>query len=207
MHARLVERPLQHLSSPARLGPGRQVHELPHLREYDVRRLRGVSQCAEDGHLAELVVQRDAAAGDRRGRDDAIRLFEARHERFFAEHMRADGETSQRIVAVCVRWRANDDHVGLALTEHGVEIIERRHLEPRGRALALLRVGIARSNDDCIRNARQRWQVQCESGISQSHQRDTIPGHEESTPGEMTERDLAVRPPGRVLRGAARSTA
>ena len=59
--AGLEQRPVEHLSPPPRLGPARQVHQLPDLREYEstgVPTVCSVEDGPKDRHLAKVVIER-----------------------------------------------------------------------------------------------------------------------------------------------------
>ena len=178
MHARLVQRPAQHLASPTRFGPGWQVHQLPHLREHDVAAIaRGrVAQRAEDRHLAELVIERDAAAG-RGGRlDDLVRFVDARHERLLADDVGAGREAAEAVVEVAVGRRTDHDDVRLRLSQHLVELGEHGDL-PRGRGtLAARRVRVDRADDGGRRHAGQCREMQRVACVAEADDRNAEMG-------------------------------
>ena len=149
MHARLVKRASQHLASPTGLRPWWKVHELPHLREHDLAAVacRRVTKGAEDRHLAELVIERDAAVGRCRRFDHLVRLVDARGERLLADDVRTRGEAPEAVVEMAVGRSTDHDDVRLRLPKHLVELGEDGNLPRRGRALAARRIRVHGADD------------------------------------------------------------
>ena len=97
---------------------------------------------------------------------DPVRLIETRDEWLLAQDVRPGREASLDVVGVRVRRSADDDHVGPALLEHGVEVVERWHVESSRRALPLPRVRIACADHDGVGNARERRKMKREAGVA-----------------------------------------
>ena len=162
MHAGLIECSLEHLASPTRFRPRRKIHELPHLGEVESTGLTArnrVTDRAKHGHLPKIVVQRHAAARDARGRDDAVGLGDARHERLLADHVRTGRDRPQAIILVGARRRADDHHLRFALREHGVEGVEHRHAEFLGSARPAGRIRVDCADDLVIGHSREGGKV------------------------------------------------
>ncbi len=162
MDTRLVQRALEHLRAPARLLPRRQIHQLPDLGEHHFpSRLRGgVADCAEDRHLAELVVQRHAQSRGLRRAYHFVRFRDAGHERLLADHVRTAAQRAHAIVVVGSRRGADYDDFGLGFADQLIEIGEYRNAEGPGSTLTTPGIRVARAGDFRAGNAFQRRQVQ-----------------------------------------------
>ena len=175
MQASLVERAGEQAATPPRFLPRRKIHVLPRLREHqaaDVRPPDLVAQGAEDGHLAELVVERDAAIRPRRRIDDDLCVSHARCERLLAEEVRPCRQRLEADVHVGRRRSGHDHGIEWSGRQRRVERCDDRNLVGSGRAVASRRIRIDADGVDA-REARQCGKVEVEPRVAEAEYGDS----------------------------------
>ena len=171
MNAGLVKRSALHLSSPSRFGPWRDVRVLPDLGEEQILAAcrTGVDdQRAEDGHLAELVIEGDAPACRARCGNHAIGFVERRHERLFTDDVEAGVDGAETEIDVSVGRSRDHDNIRRSRGQHRFHVGIYRYAKLRGRARTSRLVHIARADNRHLLHLRERGKVHLVTGFTEA---------------------------------------